>query len=243
MIGERVEMFRFGICWTRHASKFQHGLARSKLASLIMHSFCCSMQAIGACALIPISAISLFAATEGKNADRAILHCGAKIECIRTDGARQNTHPSVTAVSDDSVSCPLSEGETTFVVTLPRSGNLERLKFVSENVAARGTLKIAVSNEELPADSARWRSVDGNVSFHHKRLFDLSMVGLEAKFVRVTFNVERETGTREFTLASESFESAQRVLFGANPAAGRQTLFGDHFVLPNAAPLIAALEP
>jgi len=61
---------------------------------------------------------------------------------------------------------------------------------VNENAAAAGELRISVSNYQLPAASPKWVEVDGSVTFSRKRLFNLSMVGVEARYVRLSFNVE-----------------------------------------------------
>ena len=159
------------------------------------------------------------------------------------ESARQNGPSSVVIMSDDSISCPLREGDTTFVVALPNSGALERLKFVNENAAARGTLKIAVSNEALAPNSSRWTPVDGNVSFRHKRLFDLSVVGVEAKFVRVTFSVEREA--TDFTFALKDFQPTRRDLFSANlgEISAKRVSLGDSLAIVDPAAPIVALNP
>ena len=92
----------------------------------------------------------------------------------------------------DTVSSPLREGDTTFIIFLARSSTLDRFTFINENKPARGEFRIAVANEKLAADSDKWRSVDGAVSFKRKRLFNVSMLGVEAKYVRLTFHVEHE---------------------------------------------------
>jgi hypothetical protein len=213
-----------------------------------MQPFTWSMRAICALAVLSISALNLSAATQEVSAASAagksgLLNCGARIECVKTDDAEQRTHAPVVVMNDGSIRCPLNEGDTTFVVTLPRPCMLERLRFVTENVAARGTLSLAVSDEDLAPDSGHWRLVEGSVAFHHKRLFDLSVVGLEAKFVRVTFSVEREMRLGELALAPDGFESARRTLFGANQALAKQAAFGANLTLLSATPLIAALKP
>ena len=95
-------------------------------------------------------------------------------------------------MDQDTVSSPLPEGDTTFIIFLARNSPLDRFTFVNENRPARGHLRIAVANEKLPADSEKWISVDGAVSFQRKRLFDVSMLGVDAKYVRLTFHVEHE---------------------------------------------------
>jgi hypothetical protein len=94
----------------------------------------------------------------------------------------------------DTVSSPLPEGDTTFVIFVARSSTLDRFTFINENKPAFGELRIAVANEKLPADSDKWTSVDGAVSFEGKRLFNVSMLGVEAKYVRLTFHVAHEEG-------------------------------------------------
>src|SRR5207302_2169277 len=90
------------------------------------------------------------------------------------------------------VSCSLPEGDTTFIISLVRSSPLDRFTLINENLTAQGELRIAVSTEKLSADSDKWTPVDGAVSFKRKRLFNVSMLGVEAKYVRLTFHVERE---------------------------------------------------
>jgi hypothetical protein len=99
---------------------------------------------------------------------------------------------NVLTLDNDTVSCSLPEGDTTFIISLVRSSPLDRFTVINENLAARGELRIAVSNEKLSADSDKWTPVDGAVSFKRKRLFNVSMLGVEAKYVRLTFHVEHE---------------------------------------------------
>jgi hypothetical protein len=97
---------------------------------------------------------------------------------------------SVSFVDHDTISCALREGETTFIIKLPKNSSADRFTFLNENAAACGELRIAVSDSPLPADSPKWTEVDGIVPFAHKRLFKLSILGVETKFVRLSFKVE-----------------------------------------------------
>jgi uncharacterized protein YaaQ len=120
------------------------------------------------------------------------------IERITPDGhymlaaLKGQTENNILALDSDTISCPLREGDTTFIISLARNSTLDRFTFINENTAARGELRIAVSNEKLSADSDKWTPVDGVVSFKRKRLFNLSMLGVDAKYVRLTFHVEQE---------------------------------------------------
>ena len=100
--------------------------------------------------------------------------------------------PTAVFVDDDTISCVLKEGETTFIIKLPNSAVRDRFTFLNQNAAACGELRIAVSDSPLPADSPKWTEVDGIVPFAHKRLFKLSMLGVETRFVRLSFKVDRE---------------------------------------------------
>jgi len=95
-------------------------------------------------------------------------------------------------MDQDTVSSPLPEGDTTFIIFLARNSTLDRFTFINENRPARGEMRIAVATEKLCVDSDKWTSVDGAVSFKNKRLFNVSMLGVEAKYVRLTFHVEHE---------------------------------------------------
>jgi hypothetical protein len=140
-----------------------------------------------------------FAAHSDDSSDGSVrltsLNSGAQIECITPDGRVERLAPnetgpsSATVLHDETLSCPLQEGITTFVMKLPNTSLLDHFTFVNENAAAAGELKISVSNYQLPAKSAKWVDVDGNIVFSHKRLFNLSMVGVEARYVKLSFKV------------------------------------------------------
>src|SRR2546430_8459485 len=124
----------------------------------------------------------------------------AQIEYIAPDGqfspvvtAHVGRHaPAAAFVDNDTVSCVLKEGETTFIIELPKNAPRDRFTFLNENAEACGELRIAVSDSPLPADSPKWTEVDGIVPFAHKRLFKLSILGVETKFVRLSFRVDGE---------------------------------------------------
>jgi hypothetical protein len=126
----------------------------------------------------------------------ARMNCGATIDLIGPDGrivAVTNKESSASALllDDDTLNYPLPEGDTTFVVSFPRTSALDRFTFVNENAFAMGELKVAVSNYRLPAQSPKWNEVTGSTSFTGKRLFDLSLLGTEARFVRLSFHVTK----------------------------------------------------
>ncbi len=129
----------------------------------------------------------------------ARMNCGAKIQCILPDGRpapvaigkAESKGAAALIMDDDTLSVPLQEGETTFIITLPTTSLVDRFSFVNENATARGNLKIAVSNHQLAPGSAKWVEVDGQIPFTNKRLFNVSMMGVEARYVKLSFNVEK----------------------------------------------------
>lgn len=131
--------------------------------------------------------------------NHARMNCGAQIECVTPDGRvgqvsrlpAQDPEATALIMDDDTVTCLLQEGETNFVIELPQNALLDRFTFRNENAVARGELRIAVSNYRLPANSPEWTQVEGIVPFARKRLFGVSLLGIEAKFVRLSFHVEK----------------------------------------------------
>jgi hypothetical protein len=140
----------------------------------------------------------------------ARMNCGAQIESITPAGriAPAGSGASALITDDSTLSCPLEEGETTFIISFPKTSLLDRFTFVNENAAAQGELRIAVSNYQLPAISSRWTPVSGSVAFTRKRLFNLSLVGVEARYVKLSFHVEK--GGRIASLGLYGTESLQR---------------------------------
>jgi hypothetical protein len=133
------------------------------------------------------------------------MNCGAQIQCITPDGqfgriSRLPSHdPKAAALimEDDTVTCVLQEGETNFVIELPNVVVPDRFIFLNENGKARGELKISVSNHRLAAKSAEWKEVEGTIPFAHKRLFGVSLLGIEAKYVRLSFRVQTPTSSHQ----------------------------------------------
>jgi hypothetical protein len=124
-----------------------------------------------------------------------------QIECITPDGRLTAISKIETAPADlrgsvparDIIICNLQEGRTIFIIPLPKEG-CDRFTFVNENPAACGEFEIAVSNAHLAAGNPGWIGVEGIVPFAHKRLFNLSMVGISARYMKVSFRVENTPG-------------------------------------------------
>ncbi len=183
------------------------------------------------CASQTASGEPLTATAAAKPTIAAQMNCGAKIECVTPDGRTGHVSrlpdqkPGVTALimDDDTVSCLLEEGETNFVVELPQQALLDRFTFLNENAAARGELRISVSNCRLPASSPRWTPVAGIIPFAHKRLFGVSLLGIEAKFVRFSFRVEHKE--RVAAVPIRSSITAKQDRFSTTPTARRAVEF------------------
>src|SRR4051812_25068876 len=134
------------------------------------------------------------ASNPAKNLAR--MNCGATIDLVGTDGrimivTNKQAGPTALLLDDDTLNYPLVEGDTTFLLSFPRISALDRFTFVNENAAASGEVTVAVSNYRLPANSSRWNPVSEAVPFTGKRLIDLSMLGTEARYVKLSFHVSQ----------------------------------------------------
>jgi hypothetical protein len=126
----------------------------------------------------------------------ARMNCGATIDLVGTDGrivivANKEAGPRALLLDDDTLNYPLAEGDTTLLLSFPRTSTLDRFTFVNENAAAAGEVTISVSNYRLPAQSAKWNRVNESIAFTGKRLIDLSMLGTEARYLKLSFHVTR----------------------------------------------------
>lgn len=141
---------------------------------------------------------SAFAGSDLSNPAKnlARMNCGASIE-VSGAGARivsvadKEAGVSALLLDDDTLNYPLPEGDTTFILTLSRTSTLDRFMFVNENAAASGEMTVAVSNYRLPAQSRKWNEVNRSTPFTGKRLFDLSLLGTEARYVKLSFHVTK----------------------------------------------------
>lgn len=122
-----------------------------------------------------------------------------EITCVTPEGRVESVpvaverDPARDAVLLDghTLSCQLREGETTFVIKVSTPALLEHLQLRSEDATAVGSLTISVADEALPAHSPDWTEVDGDIAFHRKRHFSLSLVGVNARYVKLAFRVEK----------------------------------------------------
>src|SRR3954471_6525849 len=134
------------------------------------------------------------ASNPAKNLAR--MNCGATIDLVGADGrivivANKEAGPRALLLDDDTLNYPLAEGDTTLLLSFPRTSALDRFTFVNENAAAAGEVTLSVSNYRLPAQSAKWNRVNESVAFTGKRLIDLSMLGTEARYVKLSFHATK----------------------------------------------------
>jgi hypothetical protein len=134
---------------------------------------------------------------QAKNLAR--MNCGAQIECVTPDGrvasaspvSAENASVAALIMEDNTISYPVQKGETDFVIAFPKTAILDRFTFLNENAAARGQVSISVSNYALPIKSSKWIEVEHLIRFADNRLFEISLLGVEAKYVKLSFHVEK----------------------------------------------------
>jgi hypothetical protein len=110
----------------------------------------------------------------------------SRIECFASGSARTTSM----TMADAKIKYTLPRGVTTFIIRLAAPAEKRCFTVVNGNAAAAGKLSIAVSNERLAAGSPKWSEVAGAINFRHKRLFALSLVGIAANYVKLTFQVD-----------------------------------------------------
>lgn len=110
-----------------------------------------------------------------------------EIALARNDS--QSAH-RVLLVDGTKTSYALPRGATSFLIRLKDIPAGRTFVFVNENVAAEGELSIAVAQQSLAADSPQWSAVEGTIRFRKKRVFTVSLIGVEANYVRLTFQVK-----------------------------------------------------
>jgi hypothetical protein len=150
-----------------------------------------------------------------------------QIECITPDGRVTAISTLDVSATDgaaaiparNTISCNLREGRTVFIIPFPKGALFDRFTLINENAAACGELEIAVSDAHLLADSPDWVEVEGIVPFAHKRLFKLSMLGIKAKYVKLSFHVEN---TAPITRSDRQFKL--RLVAAANLSAAGAAL-------------------
>jgi hypothetical protein len=190
--------------------------------SMVRFSARMSVGALALFAAVSVAPVDLLHAADPADSQNR-MNCGAQIECVTPDGhlgritrlAAQDPGATALIMDDDTVSCVLQEGETNFVIELPDVAVPDRFTFLNENGKAHGELTIAVSNRRLAPKSADWKEVEGVIPFSHKRLFGVSLLGIEAKYVRLSFRVETQSGMAK----AESVDRDQRLT--ANPTTDR----------------------
>lgn len=123
----------------------------------------------------------------------------AKVECIAPDGriapvaiaAADIGDAAASMTNNGTLTSRLVPGETTFIVSYPQIQFLDRLNFVNGDAMAEGELTIAVSNYRLPAASSKWVSAGASIPFSHQRLISASLLGTEARYLKLSFHVQK----------------------------------------------------
>ena len=183
------------------------------MSSRLFRSFCTAAALVLMAAATSFAGESIVitnlddASNPAKNLAR--MNCGATIDLVGPGGkivavTNKEAGPGALLLDDDTLNYPLPEGDTILLLSFPRTSALDRFTFVNENASAAGEVKIAVSNYRLPAKSPKWNEVDTSLTFTGKRLIDLSMLGTEARYVKLSFHV-----TKAGTIAGLGLYGAQ----------------------------------
>ncbi len=131
----------------------------------------------------------------------ARLVAGAQLQ-VQAPGAAAPTTNTTAANAllrdDDPLGYALSPGTTSLVVALPKIEVLNRFNFL--NLTARGKVAIAISSTKLPPLSSQWHAVQATDFSGDNGVVTCDLGSVEAKYVRVTFDVAAEGSIDTFGL-------------------------------------------
>ena len=122
--------------------------------------------------------------------DRFVIALAAVVLLILNHPTSAQTNTSLT-LDDKPLHYSLPEGETTLIIQVSKASLLDHFTFINEETI-RGALKIAVATTRLGATDPNWNTVSGDIAFAHKRHFNLSMLGVDARYVKLSFRVTKE---------------------------------------------------
>ena len=122
---------------------------------------------------------------------RSIIFWAALAFLLLNQQKSSGQNPASFTLNDQPLHYSLPEGETTLIIRIPKASLLEHFTFINEETV-RGALKIAVASSLLHATDPNWNAVSGDIAFAHKRHFNLSMVGVDARYVKLSFRVTKE---------------------------------------------------
>lgn len=98
-----------------------------------------------------------------------------------------NTSPAALLVDDSSIGYPLPSGQTTFVIELFEPDTLHLLSF--RNGGGSGKVTVAASPVQRGANESGWTAAGFSVFGESQRDVRVKMGGVDAKYVRVSFDV------------------------------------------------------
>lgn len=116
----------------------------------------------------------------------ALPHSGstAKLE-LSSNGVDQNASEAALLCDDPTIGYQLPAGQSSILVSLANIENIQQISLLNEG--AKGSLTIALSNADVPANSAEWREVKRNVITDGPVTANVGPG--EAKYVKLTFDI------------------------------------------------------
>jgi len=160
--------------------------------------------------IIPIilAALTFAANPIESTVDAETLTDAPRVDCLTPTGRlllvpnhrSNNSSEAAVILNNNTLRCPLQEGETTFIIAFSKTSPLDGFRFLNENAEAKGEMRIAISNSRLSFDSPKWIEVTGKTAFTRRRLITLSMVGVEARYLKLSFHVRSGLGVSHIVL-------------------------------------------
>jgi len=122
----------------------------------------------------------------------ARLNCGARLEVTSHVGMGEAANTRTLLLDDQTLDYELHRGDTSFVVTLPKISLVDRFTFINEKAELNGRVQVSVSNARPATNDYGWQSAGRDVRITGQRFINVPLTGLEAKYVRINFHVDRD---------------------------------------------------
>jgi hypothetical protein len=161
---------------------------------------------LGCCGALLIPAANRLHAGDSADPGRLASRNGQPLNLARASFGAQLEVPSANAAAasaallhdDDPLGYPLPEGSVSMVLTLPKIEVLNRFNFL--NLTASGQVAVSVSSVRQGASGGDWRQVQAPKPFSGSEVITCDLGSVEARYVRIDFQVEKPGNIDTFGL-------------------------------------------
>ena len=120
---------------------------------------------------------------------------------LSLDDVDQNRSADSLLVEDPTIGFPLQAGESSVVIQLPEIEILQSLAFANEGGAGRVSVSTAITRNAV--EEGRWQDASFAAFDEEKRSVSVELSGIDAKYVRITWNTSAPGRIHNFGIFGE----------------------------------------